>query len=429
MVNNNADTGRGQGRTQCVTEQAGEARSGTRNMRGGQVNSLQTNQHDRAVNQATNQGQRNVRNPQRRIRRRQPVQQNRANGRNQEQNTRGGAATLEHAVRNVTAQDGATNTGKLQNREARNTTLKGSVAHIVQVLRCPHQHAVTQGVHEHVRQSQVHHGRVGQHVLTDGGPGGLCTILSGGLNLVRVVAVHVNGGQTLSLGVVTDQQPRHESQNEADNSREPERNFPGLAEHGEAPSNQQTGQRATNVVGGVPPRNLSTALAGGEPVHEHTTRGRPTHALEDAVEDHDGRHDGGDSGTVACRARAFTHVTGHSQQDVGNTREHQADGQEQTRVGAVRNHCGEELAEAVCQQQCGGQCTNCGVAEAKFLGQNRGDQWDVVTNQVEGRVTDENTHENLQTHARVLCINFSLAQLRLGRRNSEPAGYRTLLLL
>ena len=350
MVNNNADTGRSQGRTQSVTEQAGEARSGTSNMRGGQVNSLQTNQHDRAVNQATNQSQRNVRNPQRRIRRRQPVQQNCADGRNQEQDTRGGAATLEHAVRNVTAQDGATNTGKLQNREARNTTLKGSMAHIVQVLRRPHQHAVTQGVHEHVCQSQVHHGRVGQHVLTDGGPSGLRTILSGGLNLVRVVAVHVNGGQTLSLGVVTNQQPRHESQNEADNSREPEGNFPGLAEHGEAPRNQQTGQCTTNVVSGVPPGNLRAALAGGEPVHEHTTRGRPTHTLEDAVEDHDGRHDGGDSGTVACRTRAFTHVTGHCQQDVCNTREHQTDGQEQARVRAVRNHCGEELAEAVSEQ-------------------------------------------------------------------------------
>ena len=35
VVNNNADTGRSQGRTQSVTEQAGEARSGTRNMRGG----------------------------------------------------------------------------------------------------------------------------------------------------------------------------------------------------------------------------------------------------------------------------------------------------------------------------------------------------------------------------------------------------------
>ena len=395
MVNNNADTGRSQGRTQRVTEQAGEARSGTSNMRGGQVNSLQTNQHDRAVNQATNQSQRNVRNPQRRIRRRQPVQQNRANGRNQEQNTCGGAAALEHTVRNVTAQDGATNTGKLQNREACNTTLKGSVAHIVQVLRRPHQHAVTQGVHEHVCQSQVHHGRVGQHVLTDGGPSGLCTILSGGLNLVRVVAVHVNGGQTLSLGVVTNQQPRHKCQNEADNSREPEGNFPGLAEHGEAPRNQQTGQRTTNVVSGVPPGNLRAALAGGEPVHEHTTRGRPAHTLEDTVEDHDGRHDGGDSGSVARRARAFTHVTGHCQQDVCNAREHQTDGQEQTRVRAVRNHCGEELAEAVSQQQCRGQCTNCGVAEAKFLGQNRGDQRDVVTNQIEGRVTDEDTHEDL----------------------------------
>ena len=429
MVNNNADTGRSQGCTQCVTEQAGEARSGTRNVRGGQVNSLQTNQHDRAVNQATNQSQRNVRNPQRRIRRRQPVQQNRADGRNQEQDTRGGAATLEHAVRNVTAQHGATNAGKLQNREARNTALKGGVAHIVQVLRRPHQHTVTQGVHEHVCQSQVHHGRVGQHVLTDGGPSGLRTILSGGLNLVRVVAVHVNGGQTLSLGVVTNQQPCDERQNEADNSREPEGNFPGLAEQGEAPGHQQAGQRTTNVVGGVPPRNLSTALAGGEPVHEHTARGRPTHTLEDTVEDHDGRHDGGDSGTVACRTRAFTHVAGQRQQDVCNTREHQTDGQEQTRVRAVRNHCGEELAEAVSQQQCRGQSTNCCVAEAKFLGQNRGDQRDVVTNQVEGRVTDENTHEDLQAHAWVLRINFCFAELGLGCRNSEPAGCRTLLLL
>ena len=115
MVNNNADTGRSQSCTQCVTEQAGEARRSTRNVRGGQVNSLQTNQHDRAVNQATNQSQRNVSNPQGCIRRGQPVQQNRADGRNQEQDARGGAATLEHAVRNVTAQDGAANTGKLQN--------------------------------------------------------------------------------------------------------------------------------------------------------------------------------------------------------------------------------------------------------------------------------------------------------------------------
>ena len=398
-------------------------------MRGRQVNSLQTNQHDRAVNQATNQSQRNVRNPQRRIRRGQPVQQNRANGRNQEQNTRGGAATLEHAVRNVTAQDGATNAGKLQNREARNTALKGGVAHIVQVLRCPHQHAVAQGVYEHVRQSQVHHGRVGQHVLADGGPGGLRAILGGGLHLVRVVAVHVDGGQALSLGVVTNQQPCHESQHEADNGREPECNLPGLAEQGEAPGHQQAGQCATDVVGGVPPRNLRAALAGGEPVHEHAARGRPAHALEDAVEDHDGRHGGGDSGTVAGRTRAFTHVAGQRQQNVGNTREHQTDGQEQTRIRAVGNHRGEELAEAVGEQQCRGQCANCCVAEAEFLGQNRGDQRDVVTNQVEGRVTDENTHENLQTHARVLCINFCLTQLRLGCRNSEPAGYRTLLLL
>ena len=368
MVNNNADTGRSQGCTQRVTEQAGEARSGTRNVRGGQVNSLQTNQHDRAVNQATNQSQRNVRNPQRRIRRRQPVQQNRANGRNQEQNTRGGAATLEHAVRNVTAQDGAANTGKLQNREARNTALKGGVAHIVQVLRRPHQHAVTQGVHEHVCQSQVHHGRVGQHVLTDGGPSGLRAILGGGLNLVRVVAVHVNGGQTLSLGVITNQQPRHERQNEADDGREPECNLPGLTEQGEAPGHQQAGQRTTDVVGGIPPRNLRAALAGGEPVHEHAARGRPAHALEDAVEDHDGRHDGGDSGTVARRARAFTHVAGQCQQNVCDTREHQTDGQEQTRVRAVGNHRGEELAEAVGEQQRRGQCTNCRVAEAEFLG-------------------------------------------------------------
>ena len=429
MVNNNADTGRSQGRTQRVTEQAGEARSGTRNVRGRQVNSLQANQHDRAVNQATNQSQRNVRNPQRRIRRRQPVQQNRADGRNQEQDTRGGAATLEHAVRNVTAQHGATNAGKLQNREARNTALKGGVAHIVQVLRRPHQHAVTQGVHEHVCQSQVHHGRVGQHVLTDGGPSGLRTILSGGLNLVRVVAVHVNGGQTLSLGVITNQQPRHERQNEADDGREPECNLPGLTEQGEAPGHQQAGQRTTDVVGGVPPRNLRAALAGGEPVHEHAARGRPAHALEDAVEDHDGCHDGGDSGTVAGRARAFTHVAGQCQQNVCNTREHQADGQEQTRVRAVGNHCGQELAEAVSQQQCRGQCTNCCVAEAEFLGQNRGDQRDVVTNQVEGRVTDEDTHEDLQAHAWVLRINFCFAELGLGCRNSEPAGCRTLLLL
>ena len=269
------------------------------------------------------------------------------------------------------------------------------MTHIVQVLRCPHQHAVTQGVHEHVRQSQVHHGRVGQHVLTDGGPRGLRTILSGGLNLVRVVAVHVNGGQALRLGVITNQQPRHKCEHEADNSGEPESNFPGLAKHGEAPRNQQTGQRTTDVVGGVPPGHLRAALAGGEPVHEHTAGGRPTHALEDAVEDHDGRHDGGDSGSVARRTRAFTHVTGHCQQDVCNTRKHQTNRQEETRVGAVRNHCGEELAEAVSQQQCGGQCTNCGVAEAQFLGQNRGDQRDVVTNQVEGCVTDENTHEDL----------------------------------
>ena len=303
------------------------------------------------------------------------------------------------------------------------------MAHIVQVLRRPHQHAVAQGVHEHVCQSQVHHGRVGQHVLTDGGPSGLCTILSGGLNLVRVVAVHVNGGQAFRLGVVTNQQPCDERQNEADNSREPEGNFPGLAEHGETPRNQQTGQRTTNVVGGVPPGNLRAALAGGEPVHEHTARGRPTHALEDTVEDHDGRHNGGDSGTVACRTRTFTHVAGQRQQDVCNTRKHQADGQEQTRVRAVGNHCGEELAEAVGEQQCRGQRADCGVAEAEFLGQNRGDQRDVVTNQVEGRVTDENTHEDLQAHARVLCRNFCLVQLRLGCRNCEPAGYRTLLLL
>ena len=246
---------------------------------------------------------------------------------------------------------------------------------------------------------------------------------------MRVVAVHINGGQTLSLGVVTDQQPRHERQNEADNCGEPESNFPGLAEHGEAPRNQQAGQRTTDVVGGVPPRNLRAALAGGEPVHEHAARGRPAHALEDAVEDHNGRHDGGDSGTVARRARTFTHVTGHSQQDVGNTREHQTDGQEQTRVRAVRNHCGEELAETVSQQQRRRQRANSRVAEAKFLGQNRGDQRDVVTNQVEGRVTDENTHEDLQAHAWVLRINFCFAQLGLGCRNSEPAGCRTLLLL
>ena len=112
--------------------------------------------------------------------------------------------------------------------------------------------------------------------------------------------------------------------------------------------------------------------------------GRPTHTLEDAVEDHNGRHDGGDSSSVARRTCAFTHVTGQRQQDVCNTWRAPDRWQEQTRVRAVRNHCGEELAEAVSQQQCRGQCTNCCVAEAKFLGQNRGDQRDVVTNQVEG---------------------------------------------
>ena len=303
------------------------------------------------------------------------------------------------------------------------------MTHIVQVLRCPHQHAVTQSVDKHVCQSQVHHSRVSQHVLTDGGPSGLCAILSGGLNLVRVVAVHVNGGQALRLGVVTNQQPCDERQNEADNSREPEGNFPGLAEHGEAPRNQQTGQRTTNVVGGVPPGHLRTALAGGEPVHEHTAGGRPTHALEDAVEDHNGRHDGGNSRTVARCTRAFTHVTGHCQQNVCNTRKNQTNRQEQTRIRAVRNHCGEELAEAVSQQQRRGQGTDCSVAEAKLLGQDRGDQRDVVTNQVEGRITDENAHEDLQAHARVLCRNFSFAELRLGRRNGKPVGYGTLLLL
>ena len=76
-----------------------------------------------------------------------------------------------------------------------------------------------------------------------------------------IVAVHVNSGQTLSLWIIANQHPRHKSKHKANHGGEPKSNLPSFTEERETSGDQKTRERTTNVMCGIPERNLRPALA------------------------------------------------------------------------------------------------------------------------------------------------------------------------
>ncbi len=107
VVDEGADTRGGEGRAEQVAEEAGEACCGARDVTRRQVDRLQADQHDRAVDQTADDRNEDVEDPDRSAERHQPVDEHAHADTTEEEDARARAPALEDLVRDPTAQDRA----------------------------------------------------------------------------------------------------------------------------------------------------------------------------------------------------------------------------------------------------------------------------------------------------------------------------------
>ena len=144
-------------------------------------------------------------------------------------------------------------------------------------------------------------------------------------------------------------------------------------------------------------------------MHKHAARRRPAQALEPPVDEHEGGEQGNGSGDPGDGGNEQVH---HRRQ--GEPQWHEV-----ARVGAVREHGHEEFAQPVGEQYgVGNDADADGIHEAVFL-QDGGNERDVVPDEVERRVSKEDSHEDVETPCLVCFVEALLGDAGCSRGRGE----------
>lgn len=104
LVGDPAHTGSGDGGAEDITEKTGEARSGSRRLLGHEIERMQADHHDRAIDEEADRDERRVVDPERSVQI-SPIHEDRDKRESHEQDRRRGAFAFEDFVRDPAARD------------------------------------------------------------------------------------------------------------------------------------------------------------------------------------------------------------------------------------------------------------------------------------------------------------------------------------
>ncbi len=258
MVNGVAQHGVGRHSTTQITKQTGETSCSTGRLLRCQLQRIETDQHDRAVDEEADGHQ--CQHVDGRVASRvKPVNQHEQGYQHHEQDTGRRTAALEHLVRDPAAQQGARNTGPLIEEVSPGGFVDAEILGLFQVGRRPVQYTVTNEVNEGVGNGDVPQQFVVQHVLDEDLLGGKLLLVALVVILGKIVLVLFDGWQADRLRGIT----HHEEGDHRDGSRCSCRDIEGTApvvEPAHPQNKQRANHAAAHVVGHVPDRDHFTPL-------------------------------------------------------------------------------------------------------------------------------------------------------------------------
>ena len=347
------------------------------------VRRLQSDHHDRPVDEEANGNQREVvhEDVAGRV---EPVDKDRDDDERHKDHRCGRTPSAEYAVTEVAAHEHARDARPLIEEVCPARALFGETLDRREIRRRPIDDAVTDKIDEDIRDRQIPEQLVLENVLHQNF---LCRhlLFHDGTVLLRVVVlVLLDRRQTAGLRRVTQEEEGDEGEDDGDQRREEEDTVP-CAKECNACRRQRCDQPAAEVVRDVPPRPPRAALGLGEPRHHRLCIRRVAHPLEPSVHEAQGAHD----------RNARHHPRHNAERERHERTEQEAQRGKILRIRAVRDVAHDELAHAVCNRKHGQDDAKIRLGVAVVLNHVGHRETEVLANQIEGRVPDERPEKDL----------------------------------
>ena len=257
--------------------------------RGTHVRRLQTDHHDRPVDEEADGNQREV------VHEDiagwiEPVNEDCDDDERHKDHRCGRTPTTEYAITEIAAHEHARDPGPLIEEVRPARALLGEALDRGEIRRCPVDNTVADEVDKNVRNCKVPEQLVLDDVLHQDFLRRHLLVHDGTVLLRVVLLILLDRRQTAGLWRITQEEEGNKSEDDGDQRRKKEDTVP-CAKEGNVCRRKRCDQPAAKVVRDVPPRPPRAALGLGEPRHHRLCIRRVAHPLEPSVHEAQRAHD------------------------------------------------------------------------------------------------------------------------------------------